>query len=50
MYFYLIEEETKKEERRRVAYEEHLKRRGIQNELEAVRSDCFSLIIADSKT
>lgn len=40
----LIEEERKKEERRKATYEEYLKKKGVRDKLQEIKSDYFSLI------
>jgi hypothetical protein len=43
-HFNLIEEERKKEERRKATYEEYLKKKGVRDKLEEIKSDFFALI------
>jgi len=48
--FDLMEEESKKEKRRKAAYEEYLKKKGVKDQLETIKSDYFSLISADPQS
>ena len=43
-HFDLIQDERRKEERREAAYREYLKKEGIRNKIEEIKSDYFSLV------
>lgn len=46
-HFDLMEEERNKEERRKAAYDEYLKKQEVKDRLEVIKSDYFALINAD---